>query len=81
MGRSMNGDLSRITSLGRFPRLLIAADYASTLEPLLSSFRDHRLDLDFDLCTSQTSAVRRLSTGHYELLIAAANLVPFLTSR
>ena len=70
----MNVDFSRIAPPGRFPRLLITADYASTVEPLLRTFRDSRLDVDFDLCTSQTSAVRKLLASPYELIIAGARL-------
>ena len=70
----MNVDFSRIASPGRFPRLLIAADYASTVEPLLRTFRDGRLDVDFDLCTSQTNAVRKLLASPYQLIIAGARL-------
>lgn len=70
----MNMDFSRIASPGRFPRLLIAADYASTVEPLLRTFRDGRLDVDFDLCTSQTNAVRKLLASPYQLIIAGARL-------
>ena len=69
----MNEDFSRITPLGRFPRLLIAADYASTLEPLIRTFEDGRLDVDFDLCTSQASAVSKLLARRYQLIIASAH--------
>ena len=70
----MNIDISRAPSRSRFPRLLIAADYASTVEPLLRTFYDDRLDVEFDLCTSQTSATRKLSAWHYQLIIAGAQL-------
>lgn len=70
----MNAGISLISSLNRVPRLLIAADYASTVEPLLRTFGDSRLDVDFDLCTSQTSATRKLSATPYHLIIAGARL-------
>ena len=70
----MNEGISLISSLNRIPRLLIAADYASTVEPLLRTFGDSRLDVDFDLCTSQTSAIRKLSATPYQLIIAGAHL-------
>jgi DNA-binding NtrC family response regulator len=70
----MNEGLARSPSLHRFPRLLIAADYASTVEPLLRTFRDDRLDVEFDLCTSQTSATNKLSARPYHLIIAGAHL-------
>ena len=70
----MNEGISRISSPHRFPRLLIAADYASTVEPLLRTFGDDRLDVDFDLCTSLASATRKLSARPYELIIAGAHL-------
>jgi hypothetical protein len=65
----MDEGASRITSPGRVPRLLIAADYVSTLEPLLHTFRDDRLDIDFDLSSSHTSAVSKLLTGRYQLIM------------
>ena len=70
----MHEGISRISSLNRFPRLLIAADYASTAEPLLRTFQDDRLEVDFDLCTSQTSAMRKVSATPYQLITAGANL-------
>src|SRR5689334_17570013 len=68
----MTGDVSPLTARRRFPRLLIAADYVSTVEPLVRTFGDDRLDVDFDLCTSQTAAARKLSAGSYQLVIAGA---------
>jgi hypothetical protein len=73
VGAVMDEGASRLACSGRFPRLLIAADYASALEPLLGTFRDGRLDVDFDLCTSQMSAVRKLSARPYQLIIAGAH--------
>ena len=70
----MNEGISRLSSLHRVPRLLIAADYASTVEPLLRTFGDDRLDVEFDLCTSQTSATRKLSATPYQLIIASAQM-------
>jgi len=74
MWLGMNERISSISSFHRVPRLLIAADYASTVEPLLRTFGDSRLDANFDLCTSQTSAMRKLSGTPYELIIAGAHL-------
>ena len=70
----MNAELASLACLRQFPRLLIAGDYASAVEPLLRTFMDNRLDVDFDLCTSRANAVRKLSTGSYQLVIAGAQL-------
>ena len=70
----MNEGISLTSSPNRVPRVLIAADYASTVEPLLRTFGDSRLDVDFDLCTSQASATRKLSATPYQLIIAGAHL-------
>ena len=70
----MNEGISLTSSLNRVPRVLIATDYASTVEPLLRTLGDSRLDVDFDLCTSQASATRKLSATPYQLIIAGAHL-------
>ena len=70
----MNEGIPLTSSLNRVPRLLIAADCASAVEPLLRTFADSRLDVDFDLCTSQASAARKLSATPYQLVIAGAHL-------
>ena len=70
----MNEGTTRRSSFNRFPRLLIAADYASTVEPLLRTFRDDRLDVEFDLCTSQSSATRKLCERSYQLIIVGTYL-------
>lgn len=70
----MNESISPVSRRGTFPRLLIAADHASTLEPLLCTFQDDRIDVDFDLCTSQTNALQKLTARPYQLIIASAHL-------
>src|SRR5262249_8158908 len=66
--------LSHVTSIPRFPRLLIAENDVWTTEPLLRTFGDRRLDVDFDLCTSHSSAVRKLLAAPYQLIISGAHL-------
>ena len=70
----MSSDLSRVISTGRCPRLLIAENNLSTAEPLIRAFGDRRLDVDFDLCTSQSNALRKLLAAPYQLIISGAHL-------
>lgn len=64
---------SHSTSIPRFPRLLIAENSFSTTEPLIRAFGDKRLDVDFDLCTSRSNAVRKLLAAPYQLIISGAH--------
>jgi len=70
----MDLDLSHVTSSGRLPRLLIAESNLSTFEPLIRAFRDERLDIDFDVCTSHWSAVWKLLASPYQLIISGVQL-------
>jgi DNA-binding NtrC family response regulator len=70
----MGPDLSHVTSSARFPRILIAENNFSTTEPLVGAFGDRRLDVDFDLCTSHSNAVRKLLAAPYQLIISGAHL-------
>jgi DNA-binding response OmpR family regulator len=70
----MDEGTSRVNRVGGVPRLLIAAKHASTLEPLVRTFQDSRIDVDFDLCSSHTSAVKKLSANPYRLIIATAQV-------
>ena len=70
----MGPDLSHVTSPGRFPRLLIVENNFSTTEPLIRAFGDRRLDVDFDVCTTHVTAVRKLLAAPYQLIISGAHL-------
>ena len=67
-------DLSHTTSSYRIPRLLIAENNFSSVEPLIRTFGDRRLDVDFDVCTSARSAVRKLLLSPYQLIISDVHL-------
>lgn len=70
----MSSDLSQVRAYPRFPRLLIAESNFSTTESLINSFGDHRLDVEFDVCTSHPYAVRKLLATPYQLIISSASL-------
>jgi DNA-binding NtrC family response regulator len=70
----MGPDLSHITSASRFPHLVIAENNFSAVEPLIRTFGDRRLDVDFDLCTSPRSAVRKLLLSPYQLIVSSVQL-------
>jgi len=70
----MDLDLSHVTSSGRLPRLLIVERNFSTFEPLIRTFRDERLDLDFDVCTSHWNVVWKLYASPYQLIISGVQL-------
>src|SRR5262249_3651927 len=55
-GGLMGPGLSHVTSPSRFPRLLIAENNSSAVEPLIRTL-DRGLDVDFDVCTSPRGAV------------------------
>ena len=67
-------DSRLITSGGPLPRLLVAQETYSTLEPIVGIFWDNRLDVDFDLCVSYASATRKLFTSPYQLIISDIHL-------
>ena len=52
----------------------IIAPLGEPLARLILTFEDNRLDVDFDLCTSQPSALRKLLASPYQLIIAGAHL-------
>ena len=62
------------TSSIRLPRLLIAEKNFSAIEPLIRTCGDQRLDVDFDVCASPSSAVGMLLTKSYQLVISGAHL-------
>ncbi|HKC95860.1 MAG TPA: response regulator [Nitrospira sp.] len=70
----MGPDLSHIISASCFPHLLIAENNLSAVEPLIRTFGDRRLDVDFDLCTSPRSAVRKLLLSSYQLIVSGVHL-------
>jgi DNA-binding NtrC family response regulator len=70
----MGPDLSHATLSARFPRILIAENHFSTVESLIQTFGDRRLDLDFDVCTSHRSAVRKLLASPYQVIISGVHL-------
>jgi DNA-binding NtrC family response regulator len=66
-------DLSPVTSTTCIPRILIAERF-STIESLMDTIHDRRLNVDFDLCTSHSSAVQKMSTSPYQLIISGVHL-------
>ena len=56
------------------PRLLIAEKQFSAIEPLIRTFGDQRLDVDFDVCSSHRGAVGMLLASRYQLVISGAHL-------
>jgi DNA-binding response OmpR family regulator len=70
----MNEHVSPATSAHVFPRILIAENKFSTVESLIETFRDRRLDFDFHLCTSRDGAVRKLMGTAYQAVISDAHL-------
>ena len=69
----MGPGLSHVISPSRFPRLLIAENNSSVVEPLIRTL-DRRLDVDFDLCTFPRSAVRKLLLSPYQLIVSSVQL-------
>lgn len=70
----MTQDLTRFTSSTSLSRLLIADDKFARVEPLLQTFVDRRLHLDFEVCTSALTAIQKLSAFPYQLIISGARL-------
>src|SRR5262249_11218362 len=46
----------------------------SIVEPLIDVFRDRRLNVDFDVSTSQHHALKKLLTSPYQLIVSGASL-------
>jgi len=69
----MGPGLSHVISPSRFPRLLIAENNSSVVEPLIRTL-DRRLDVDFDVCTSPRGAVRKLLLSPYQLIVSSVQL-------
>lgn len=69
----MSPDLSHVTA-GRLPRLLIVEKDFSTIEPLIRTCGDRRLNVDFDVCASSRSAAGMLLASSYQLIISGARL-------
>jgi len=70
----MAPDLSRISSVTRFPRVLLVENNFSIVEPLIRTFGDRRLDFDFDVCTSVGNAAKKLLASPYQLVISGTHL-------
>jgi len=70
----MDGILSRSAGPTHIPRILMAENHFSTMESLIQTLEDRRLHLDFDVCTSHQSAVRKLLASPYQLIISGVHL-------
>src|SRR5215831_6064609 len=70
----MGPDLSHVTSSGHLPRLLIAESNLSTFEPLIRTFRDERLAIDFDVCTSHWNCYWKVLASPYQLIISGVHV-------
>jgi DNA-binding NtrC family response regulator len=70
----MSEDFSRFTATTSLPRLLIAENKFARVEPLLQTFVDRRLNVDFEVCTSALTAIQKLSAFPYQLIISGAHL-------
>ena len=71
----MNEGVFHIPSSRRLPRVLIVENDFSVVEPLINTFKDRRLDFDFDACTSSLGAAKKLLASPYQLIISGAHLV------
>jgi len=70
----MDGILSRSAGPTHIPRILMAENHFSTMESLIQTLGDRRFHLDFDVCTSHHSAVRKLLASPYQLIISGVHL-------
>src|SRR5689334_6636960 len=72
----MGLDLSHVTSSAPFPRILIAENNIATVESIIGTFGDRRLDVDYDVCTSHDHAVVKLfrSPPPYQLIISSVRI-------
>jgi len=77
----MDGILSRSAGPTHIPRILMAENHFSTMESLIQTLGDRRFHLDFDVCTSHHSAVRKLLASPYQLIISGVHLAAFCISR
>jgi DNA-binding NtrC family response regulator len=57
-----------------FSRLLIAEKDFSDVEPLIRTFGDRHLDVDYDICSSYPTAMRKLLASPYQLIICGVHL-------
>ncbi|HKT36051.1 MAG TPA: hypothetical protein VJR03_14580 [Nitrospira sp.] len=63
-----------LITTGRPPRLLIVEKNFSAIEPLIHTFGDRRLNVDFDVSSSPRAAVGLLLASRYQLIISGAHL-------
>ena len=70
----MDGILSRSAGPTHIPRILMAENHFSTMESLIQTLGDRRFHLDFDVCPSHHSAVRKLLASPYQLIISGVHL-------
>lgn len=73
----MVANLAHITTVittGLPPRLLIVEKNFSAIEPLIRTFGDRRLTVDFDVSSSPRSALGMLLASPYQLIISDAHL-------
>ncbi|HKT34101.1 MAG TPA: response regulator [Nitrospira sp.] len=72
----MSPDLSQVPSSSRLPRILIAENNFSTVDSLIRTFRDRRLELDYDVCSSHNHAVTKIFhfPPHYQMVISNVHL-------
>jgi DNA-binding NtrC family response regulator len=72
----MDGNLSRSAGPISFPRILIAESNLATVESLVHTIDDSRVDLNYDVCTSRQSAVIKLfrSPAPYNVIISSVHL-------
>src|SRR5262249_7330288 len=57
-----------------FSQVLLVQPNVSAAHSFFEIFGDRRLDLNFDICTSHRSAVRKLLASPYQLIISGAHL-------
>jgi FixJ family two-component response regulator len=72
----MGPDFLRAISSGQSPRILIAENNRSTVESLIQTIGDRRLDVEYDVCTSHDHAVVKLfrSPPPYQVIISSVRL-------
>jgi DNA-binding NtrC family response regulator len=72
----MGLDSSHVTSSTVSPRILIAENNVATVKSLIGTFRDRRLHVEYDVCTSHDHVVLKLfrSPPPYQLVISNARL-------
>jgi response regulator RpfG family c-di-GMP phosphodiesterase len=72
----MSPDFLRTISSSQTPRILIAESNGSTVESLIQTIGDRRLDVDYDVCTSHNHALVKLfrSPPPYQVVISSVRL-------